>query len=77
MKYLLIALSLLVVGCDNPDCWEYESRMPANSTPKDLMETESMLYSNGYKRVRIKYSPYYLGYVIHATKTKSEEGGAK
>lgn len=77
MKCLLIALGLLMVGCDHPDGWEYESRLPANSTTKDLMETESMLYSNGYKRVRIKYSPYYLDYVIQATKTKSEEGGAK
>jgi hypothetical protein len=48
MKYLLIALSLLMVGCDHPEGWEYESRMPADSTTKDLMETESILYSNGY-----------------------------
>lgn len=77
MKYLLIALGLLMVGCDHPEGWEYESRMPANSTTKDLMETESMLYSNGYKRVRIKFSLGYMVYEVYATKTEGEEGGEK
>lgn len=73
MKYLLIALSLLVVGCcDHPECWEYEARMPANSKTENLLATESMLYSNGYKRVRIKYSVGYICYVIYATKKESE-----
>lgn len=74
MKYLLIALSLLMVGCcDYPEGWEYELRMPANSTAKDLMAVESMLYSNGYKRVHIKYSTDYIVYRIYATKTESKE----
>ena len=72
MKYLLIALSLFVVGCDNPECWEYEARMPANSKTEDLLAAESMLYSNGYKRVRTKYSSGYICYTIYATKKESE-----
>ena len=74
MKYLLIALSLLVVGCnvDNPDCWEYESHMPATSKPEDLLAVQSMLYSNGYERVRIKHSNFSLCYVILATRKESE-----
>lgn len=74
MKYLLIALSLLIAGCvDHPEGWEYEARMPATSKIEDLMAAESMLYSNGYKRVRIRYSPGYMVYVIRAT--KKESGG--
>lgn len=74
MKYLLIALSLLVAGCDvdNPDCWEYEALIPARSKPEDLLAAESMLYSNGYKRVRIKYFKYSMCYMIYATKKESE-----
>lgn len=69
MKYLLVALSLLVTGCiDHPEGWEYEARMPATSKIEDLMAAESMLYSNGYKRVRIKYSTGYMVYMIYATK---------
>lgn len=74
MKYLLMALSLLMVGCcDHSECWEYEARMPANSKTEDLLAAESMLYSNGYKRVRIEYSTCYIAYRIYATKTESEE----
>jgi hypothetical protein len=73
MKYLLIALSLLMVGCiDHPEGWEYEARMPAASKTEDLMAAESMLYSNGYKRVRIKYSVGYMVYMIYATKKEGE-----
>lgn len=72
MKYLLIALSLLVIGCGNPDCWEYEARMPANSKTEDLLAAESMLYSNGYKRVRIEFASAYIYYKIYATRKESE-----
>lgn len=72
MKNLFIALSLLMVGCDNPDFWEYEVRMPESSTTEELLATESMLYSNGYKRVRIKYSNGYICYKIYATRKESE-----
>ena len=74
MKYLLIVFSLLVAGCDvdNPDCWEYEARMHTKSKPEDLLAAESLLYSNGYKRVRIKFSTYNVCYMIYATKKESE-----
>lgn len=73
MKYLLIALGLLLVGCDHPECWEYEVLMPAKSTTEDLLTAESMLYSNGYKRVNIKISRIDGGYIIRATKKESDE----
>lgn len=79
MKYLLIALVVLVIvlgslvaACDNPEYWEYEARMPANSKTEDLLAAESMLYSNGYKRVRIKFSCGNICYAIYATKKESE-----
>lgn len=73
MKYLLIALSLLVVGCgDHPDGWEYESRISARSKPEDLLAIESMLYSNGYKRVKIMFSRFDICYMIYATKKESK-----
>jgi hypothetical protein len=69
MKYLLIALSLLVVGCDidNPGLWEYQVCVPKDTSPQDLVAIESCLMSNGYKRVKIAYS-YFDGNVIYATR---------
>lgn len=74
MKYLLIALSLLVVGCDidNPDLWEYRVCVPKDTSPQDLLAIESCLRSNGYKRVKILYSCY-DGNIIYATRKENKE----
>lgn len=74
MKYLLIALSLLVVGCDidNPDFWEYRVCVPKDTSPQDLLAIESCLRSNGYKRVKISYLCF-NGNVIYATRKENKE----
>lgn len=80
MKYLLLALCLFTIGCnyDHPDFWEYEAHVSAKSTPEELVAIEKMLYSNGYKRVRIKYSYSFIRYDIFATrKEESNERADK
>ena len=74
MNYLLIALSLLVVGCDidNHDFWEYRVCVPKDTSPQDLLAIESCLKSNGYKRVKILYSCL-DGNIIYATRKENKE----
>ena len=77
MKYLLIALSFLVAGCDidNPDLWEYQTYVFKGASPQDLVAIESCLRSNGYKRVKISYSGFGR-HIIYATR-KAKKSEAK
>lgn len=71
MKKLIIMLLLFIFGCgDNPDGWE-ANLILTQCTPDVLMATESMFYSNGYKRVKFYYSTYRSAYIFHATRKKN------
>jgi hypothetical protein len=73
MKKLIMALLLFLYGCsDNPDGWEANIVLREYS-PDAVMSTESMLYSNGYRRVKFYYSTYRSAYIFHATRKKDND----
>ena len=74
MKWLVIALVALCGCSDHPDGWEFCTYAPIDSTAERLMETERLLVSNGYKRVRISVVDFGRTLVIRATK---KEGAGK
>lgn len=77
MKKIMFLLSVVATvafcGCDNPCNWEFQYRTPNNLSLEKLMEIESVLTSNGYKRIQMKqYTEE--GYItIRATKTEGEK----
>lgn len=72
MKKLIMALLIFVYGCDNPDGWEANIVL-RECTPDAVMSTESLLYSNGYKRVKFYYSTYSRAYIFHATRKEDND----
>lgn len=75
MKWLICFALSAICGCsDHPDGWEFCTYAPIDSTAERLMETERLLESNGYKRVRISVVDFGRALVIQATK---KEGGAE
>lgn len=75
MKWLICFALSAFCGCsDHPDGWEFCTYAPIDSPVERLMETERLLVSNGYKRVRIFVVDFGRTLVIRATK---KEGGAK
>jgi len=75
MKWLICFALFAFCGCsDHPDGWEFCTYAPIDSTTERLMETERLLVSNGYKRVRISVVDFGRTLEIRATK---KEGGAK
>lgn len=68
-----MALLLFLYGCnDNPDGWEANIILK-QCTPEMVMSTESMLYSNGFKRVKFYYSSYHCAYIFHATRKEEDK----
>ena len=75
MKWLICFALSAICGCsDHPDGWEFCTYAPIDSTAERLMETERLLESNGYKRVRISVVDFGRTLEIRATK---KEGGAE
>lgn len=73
MKKLMMTLLLFLYGCsDNLDGWEANFVLREYS-PDALMSTESMLYSNGYKRVKFYYSRHRGAYIFHATRKEDND----
>lgn len=73
MKKLIIALLMFLCGCrDEIHDWEAKFILREYS-PDDLMSTESLLYSNGYKRVKFYYSNYMGAYMFYATHKEDKQ----
>lgn len=74
MRGLVLFAVLAICGCDHPDRWEFCSRVPDNTTPRELLDIKYLLMSNGYKRVYIRPVAFERHILIRATQ---KEGGAK
>lgn len=72
MKWLVIALVALCGCSDHPDGWEFCVYAPKDVTPERLMEIEHLMFSNGYKRVRISVIDFGREVVIQATKKEGK-----
>lgn len=73
---IIVCASLILSGCaDHPDGWEFQTYAPKGATVEQLLETENVLRTNGYKRVRIVAIDFGREILIKATRT--EGGGTK
>ena len=56
MKKLALLAALALCGCGDGvefvDSWEFQTSVPLDTTPQELVAIEANLHSNGYRRVR-------------------------
>ena len=82
LRRLALLAALAPGGCDFVSTWEYQTTVPAGTTPRELAAIEADLRSNGYRRVRTfnrtnGWTDEPVAIAIYATKTERKRHGVR